>query len=360
MTNSSDVMKGFMREASDYHDTVVSQFIKEKKALSNQVSELKSEKEILKNVISGLEKELRNEKIFNTELRDKLKLERERVKGWKHRALKNDVHKQSNHFIFDEKNTTKPKADLYAPMTEQFPDEKNVSLPNNVISIGETEKFHSDNESSSFSSDEECIKSPSVLPVPNKVKTELSKFCQPKPMFNKNSRFETSDDLFTESVPKKNNIKAGYFHSVNEPQKSSFCSSSTPNTHVGNFNDSKKKLTLKTEPSIGQVESKGYKYTEVVRGKAEREKLNGYTCNECEQFYANEKLTDGQRKKILDRCSRHRHKTTPPPSTPDEFWEVGFPPTQEYIKKGLLEVNDQSTPREKLISEKRRKRIKYI
>ena len=383
MTHPSiDPMRKLLDGVFDYHKTVIAdQIHKDTKNLTKEVIELKKDKETLTNKISELEKAfkkekellrkkhhelenyLKKEKVANAELREKLLVERERVKGWKQKALKKESVKQSNHFIFEEKCTAKPKAELYAPMTEQFSDEKAETFFND-ISIGETEKVLPGNDLPSSSSEDECLKSPSVLPVIKKVKTESAKsleFCEPEPLFNKHSRFETSDDLFSETIPERKNTIFGYFPSPSQLQKNSFCSS-TPNFQASNNNNnSKKKLSLKTESSnISKVKSKGYKYKEVVRGKAERGKLNGYTCEECEKFYGGEKITDEQRKKILDECSKHRHKSTPPPSTPDEFWEVGFPPTQEYLEKGLLEVNNQSTPREKLISEKKRKRIKYM
>ena len=377
---SCDPMRNMLDKVFDYHTNIDGENKKEIENLQNKVTKLKEDKETLTNKICEIEKAfrkerdilrkkhhdlenyLKKEKMANAELREKLSIERERVRGWKQKALNKDLLKQDNHFIFEEKCTSKPKAEVYAPMTEQFSDEKNEVVFND-ISIGETENILSGHELPSTSSEDECLKSPSVLPVIKKIKVELPKFHEPEPLLIKHSRFETSDDLFAETVPDRKNKIDGYFPSPNQLHKNSFCSSTpiikTPNNNLNNNN--KKKLSLKTDcTTLGEIESKRYKYKEVVRGKAEREKLNGYTCEECEKFYANEQLTDEQRKKILDRCSRHRHKSTPPPSTPDEFWEVGFPPTQEYIEKGLLEVNDQSTPREKLISEKKRKRIKYM
>ena len=345
----SDVMDQLVKNVLNFHtdlETKLNDKIRtlqnDKKMFLDKINRLNDNEGLMKNEILKLRTELKNERELNAEMKDKLKVERKRVLGWKERAQKDgNIHAKPNHFIFGDKHHEKPDIDLYAPMTEQFSDETNLSVPN-YISIGETEKYptHSDSE-------EDGMMSPPMLPV-KKTVNSVPKFCESEPLI-KDSRFETSDDLFSESKPQKAKIKEEFA----VPKANFF--SSTPN-HLKNAGSFKKQLSLKKEP----VDTpKGYKYKEVVRGKAEREKLNGYTCEECEHFYANENLSGAQRKEVLDRCSRHRHKSTPPPSTPDEFWEVGFPTTQDYIKKGMLEVDEQCTPREKLISEKRRKRIKY-
>lgn len=96
----------------------------------------------------------------------------------------------------------------------------------------------------------------------------------------------------------------------------------------------------------------------VVRKKDERRKLKGTTCKECElvsiltikpanadrlhlwshfnhvdveQYYAH--LTEEERQVKLSACSRHRFLYIPP-STPENFWEVGFPSTQTCIERG--------------------------
>ncbi|KAF5902714.1 DNA endonuclease RBBP8, partial [Clarias magur] len=68
----------------------------------------------------------------------------------------------------------------------------------------------------------------------------------------------------------------------------------------------------------------------VVRKKAERRKLQGHTCKECEIYYAD--LPEEERKKKLSSCSRHRFRYIPP-STPENFWDVGFPSTQTCIER---------------------------
>ncbi|XP_047061089.1 protein gamma response 1-like [Lolium rigidum] len=79
--------------------------------------------------------------------------------------------------------------------------------------------------------------------------------------------------------------------------------------------------------------NKGFKYTEPVRKKADRENLKGVECKQCKKFY-DAVLPDGRvngngmdstsmRCEHHDGVSRHRYRYAPP-STPDGFWNIGF------------------------------------
>ncbi|KAJ1191149.1 hypothetical protein NDU88_000465 [Pleurodeles waltl] len=91
------------------------------------------------------------------------------------------------------------------------------------------------------------------------------------------------------------------------------------------------------EPYIKSDErKKGYldfPHIEVVRNKEERRKMLGHTCKECEIYYAD--LPDEERAQKLASCSRHRFRYIPP-STPENFWEVGFPTTQICKDRGYI------------------------
>ncbi|OBS59253.1 hypothetical protein A6R68_09622, partial [Neotoma lepida] len=73
-----------------------------------------------------------------------------------------------------------------------------------------------------------------------------------------------------------------------------------------------------------------FPHIEVVRKKEERRKLLGHTCKECEIYYAD--LPAEEKEKKLASCSRHRFRYIPP-STPENFWEVGFPSTQTCLER---------------------------
>ncbi|RXM35677.1 DNA endonuclease RBBP8 [Acipenser ruthenus] len=85
--------------------------------------------------------------------------------------------------------------------------------------------------------------------------------------------------------------------------------------------------------------SLNFPHVEVVRNKEERRKMHGHTCKECEIYYAD--LPEEERQKKLSACSRHRFKYIPP-STPENFWEVGFPSTQTCVDRGY--IKEEMTP----------------
>ncbi|NWV01424.1 CTIP endonuclease, partial [Upupa epops] len=76
-----------------------------------------------------------------------------------------------------------------------------------------------------------------------------------------------------------------------------------------------------------------FPHIEVIRKKEERRKLPGHTCKECETYYAG--IPEEEREKKLAACSRHRFRYIPP-STPENFWEVGFPSTQTCVERGYI------------------------
>ncbi|XP_026110773.1 DNA endonuclease RBBP8 [Carassius auratus] len=83
---------------------------------------------------------------------------------------------------------------------------------------------------------------------------------------------------------------------------------------------------------------KSFACVDVVRKKDERRKLKGHYCKECENYYAD--LPEEERQKKLSSCSRHRYRYIPP-STPENFWEVGFPSTQTCVERGYIKEDDQ-------------------
>ena len=60
----------------------------------------------------------------------------------------------------------------------------------------------------------------------------------------------------------------------------------------------------------------------VGKSKAERAKMFGFSCKDCEKFYENQNLTDEQLKKVIDKCSRHRATIEPPCESPKEMWNI--------------------------------------
>ncbi|KAI1889400.1 hypothetical protein AGOR_G00179470 [Albula goreensis] len=99
---------------------------------------------------------------------------------------------------------------------------------------------------------------------------------------------------------------------------------------------------VKPEANHDHGGNASYAHVAVVRGKEERRKLKGHTCKECEIYYAD--LPEAERQKKLSACSRHRFRYIPP-STPENFWEVGFPSTQTCVERGYIKEENEPDPR---------------
>lgn len=80
-------------------------------------------------------------------------------------------------------------------------------------------------------------------------------------------------------------------------------------------------------------------FDKIPRKRAERKKLPGYACSCCKDYYKCLKLNKKDLKLRLKKVSRHRGKS--PPKTPDNFWELEFPDTEECIKRGYIEAEPQ-------------------
>ena len=64
-----------------------------------------------------------------------------------------------------------------------------------------------------------------------------------------------------------------------------------------------------------------------VRKKADREKLQGFDCKECEAYYANANFSTNQLEELIQKCSRHRAQQKPTSSdTPKNIWDTSFAP----------------------------------
>ncbi|PVD32223.1 hypothetical protein C0Q70_07655 [Pomacea canaliculata] len=76
-----------------------------------------------------------------------------------------------------------------------------------------------------------------------------------------------------------------------------------------------------------------YAYKEVVRKKDKRRQLNGFTCQECIKYYSSIGLSKKEIAVKANHCSRHRAYYNLP-RTPENFWTVGFPDSQECEERG--------------------------
>ena len=77
----------------------------------------------------------------------------------------------------------------------------------------------------------------------------------------------------------------------------------------------------------------GYVDTRPVRRAHQRRTLVASDCPECTLFYAHLNRAQGERAGDRERnaCSRHR-STFPRPTTPEGYWDIGFPTTQQALQ----------------------------
>ncbi|XP_063599360.1 nucleolar protein dao-5-like [Penaeus indicus] len=78
-------------------------------------------------------------------------------------------------------------------------------------------------------------------------------------------------------------------------------------------------------------EEPSYAYLgDVVRKKDARKQLQGWGCRECEKWYENQDLDPEEKKRLMNKCSRHRSKHNPVTNTPKHFWDPGWVDTEEF------------------------------
>ena len=86
-----------------------------------------------------------------------------------------------------------------------------------------------------------------------------------------------------------------------------------------------------------------------VKKKEDREKLVGFSCKDCEKFYAEANLNDEQLQDVIQRCSRHRATIAPPPSSPEEMWhlDIDGPDNVTQFRSPLKTRNKRKLSRQK-------------
>lgn len=97
-----------------------------------------------------------------------------------------------------------------------------------------------------------------------------------------------------------------------------------------------------------------------TRKKDERKKLCGHACHCCKAYFEALDLSSEEKEQRINAVSRHRDVQAPP-STPDHFWEVGFPSTAEIMERKKQYYGDLTTkinpplgnPRNKLYSRRK-------
>ncbi|XP_059170173.1 uncharacterized protein LOC131951785 isoform X2 [Physella acuta] len=93
---------------------------------------------------------------------------------------------------------------------------------------------------------------------------------------------------------------------------------------------------------VPKQESLEFAHAQVVRKKSERDKLDGFSCKQCYQYYKNSGLSDEALKVKMKECSRHRDRYRAP-ETPEHFWSLGFPDTADIVERKEMSADSPAT-----------------
>ncbi|CAJ0927545.1 unnamed protein product, partial [Mesorhabditis belari] len=106
--------------------------------------------------------------------------------------------------------------------------------------------------------------------------------------------------------------------------------------------DESQRAKSKAEQKVNErteiLKKRGLRDGQVIRKREDRALMHGTDCACCSGYYNALELSPEERKKRLNQISRHRYVEKPLPPTPEHYWEVDFPSTQELEKRGLIHV----------------------
>ena len=77
--------------------------------------------------------------------------------------------------------------------------------------------------------------------------------------------------------------------------------------------------------AAGAPEPAPPRFHEVVRGKAERARMEAVDCPQCAAFFAGLDLSPGAMRRCQADCSRHRVQHQAAPGTQSSYWDMSFP-----------------------------------
>eukprot|EP01041_Mallomonas_annulata_P002685 gene2685-5282_t len=91
--------------------------------------------------------------------------------------------------------------------------------------------------------------------------------------------------------------------------------------------------TSLSKPSKLSTNTHINKYIDVVRNKTQRAVLPGHICDQCQSYFSELQrqglVTECTLKDMLERCSRHKSRWSPP-RTPDGFWDISVKTPDEW------------------------------
>ncbi|VDO45479.1 unnamed protein product [Haemonchus placei] len=74
----------------------------------------------------------------------------------------------------------------------------------------------------------------------------------------------------------------------------------------------------------------------VIRNKADRARMKGVTCAASKAYFDALELSPDSKERRINEISRVRVVAQKMPSTPENYWEVGFPSESEQRRRGLI------------------------
>ncbi|PIO67229.1 hypothetical protein TELCIR_11034 [Teladorsagia circumcincta] len=74
----------------------------------------------------------------------------------------------------------------------------------------------------------------------------------------------------------------------------------------------------------------------VIRNKADRARMKGVACPTSKAYFDALELSPASKERRINEISRVRVVAQKMPSTPENYWEVGFPSESEQRRRGLI------------------------
>ncbi|KAI1719826.1 DNA endonuclease RBBP8 [Ditylenchus destructor] len=105
------------------------------------------------------------------------------------------------------------------------------------------------------------------------------------------------------------------------------------------FQEEHKNAALKVFDRDKEITNLKEKCVPVRNAESRAKLMHGYECRCCAPYYDALNLTPGERQRRINQVSRHRG-FQPIPSTPERYWDIEFPTTQEQRNFGLVVETD--------------------
>jgi len=172
-------------------------------------------------------------------------------------------------------------------------------------------------------------KSKSVKEAGNRWGIEVTDITNSQKKRLQNQKQSKIDGFFKNPPPRQNSDFIRINHADTDMERALKLSKAAEEEKKGDVEKDQINSPEPLEEDIDEVDKEqagpGFAYIgEVVRTKEARQKLNGFDCRECGEYYQSkleEGLSKDQIMKVLNKCSKHRGYFKPP-LTPEKFWDA--------------------------------------